>query len=800
MKLPLSWIKQFVDLTQSPAVIAKLLTMAGIEVDEYETTSANFDGIIVGTVTHAEQHPNADRLRVANVTDGRETYTVVCGAPNCRPGIKVAFAPIGATLKDEQGEFKIKKTKIRGVESSGMLCSGAELKLTTDADGIIELPEHLPNGMSVAELYADTIFTISLTPNLGHCTSVLGIARELSAVTGLPLREPKIDLSEDPAQMISKDVKVAVKDQSACPRYACRLIKNVKVGPSPEWLRRRLEQCDVRSVNNIVDVTNYVLLELGHPLHAFDFDCLAGHQVIVKKAEDGMVFKTLDGKDRVLNKETLLICDEKHPVAIAGIMGGLDSEVKEGTKNILLESAYFDPVCIRKASRQLGLQTDSSKRFERGTDPNRLILSLDHAAQLIQQVAGGEIVFGALDIKEKEFPEKLINCRLSRANQMLGTSLSAGEVEDVFQRLKFHYKWDGHDLFEVKVPTYRTDVTIEVDLIEEIARLYGYDNIPKRTCRYQSSEVLHHPVYLFEQQMHTRLIAEGLQEFLTCDLIGPTVLNIVGSKEVSSVEMIKVLNPTSIEQSVLRTSLLPGLLQVAKYNFDRQQNAISGYEIGRIHYKEGDQYKEQSVVGIILSGKSRPYHMDPKPQDYDFYDLKGIVENILGELGISQHEYKNLGLSTFHTGRQASVFIDSLEVGSIGEIHPSILRRLDMPQRLFFGEFNLHDLMKVVKRQVKMQELPLYPGSERDWTITVNEMIAFSELLSYIRLVTAPLLQNVILLDIYRSEKLGKEWKNVTIRFVYRDPLKTLEQEMVDNEHQHVTSEVVKRLGNHIRT
>jgi len=799
MRIPLSWLKEYLSLPLPAAEIAKILTMAGLEVDSWETTGENLRDIVVGRVIEACKHPNADKLSLATVTDGKETYQIVCGAPNCRAGLKTALARIGATLKSGDQEFTIKKTKIRGVESSGMLCSASELGLSEDHEGILELPTHLPEGQPLADIYADTFFEISLTPNLSHCNSVSGVARELAALTEQSLRMPKISVREgdDP---LENSLYVSVADKADCPRYACRAIKNVKVGPSPEWMVQRLEKCGLRSVNNIVDVTNYVLLEMGHPLHAFDFDQLEGGEILVRKAKDGEFIKTLDGKERLLSGTMLAICDSGKPAAIAGVMGGLDSEIQEHTTHIVLESAYFDPMSIRRTSKQLGLQTDASKRFERGTDPNQVLAALDRAAMLIQQVAGGEVQAGVIDIQAKEFPDAIVSCRLTRINQLLGVTFSRGEVENVFKRLQFPYQWDGQDVFIVHVPTYRNDIKAEIDLIEEVARISGYDNIPREGGRYLASALPSVSIYLFENEVRERLIGEGLQEFLTCDLIGPSLLQVIQDQTIPPETMVRVLNPTSVEQSILRTSLLPGLLQVVKHNFDHQNHRIAGFEVGRIHFRKGEQYQEQPVAGIILSGPSHPYHWERKVRDYDFFDLKGIVENLLEDLGIRHAVFKNIGLKTFHSGRQASIFIDSLEIGSIGEIHPAIQRRLDVPQRMIFGEFNLQDLQQLAKPLEKVKPLAIYPGSERDWTITVKDTVPFATIVELIDKQGCALLEKVSLKDIYRSDKLPKGYQNMTLHFIYRDPAKTIEQEIVESEHQRIVSAVLRLLGDAVMT
>lgn len=794
MRIPLSWLQEFLPLPQTPEKIAKMLTMAGLEVDHYETIGEALKEIVVGHVLEAGKHPNADKLTLATVTDGKQNYQIVCGASNCRAGLKTAFARIGTTLKHGGEEFTIKKSKIRGVESEGMLCSEEELGLANHSDGIMELPEDSLEGTSLYEMFADTYFDISLTPNLSHCTSVFGVARELAAITSQSLSLPQVKISES-QESIHDFLSVRVIDTDDCPRYACRVIRNVKIGPSPDWIKKRLEQCNLRCVNNIVDITNYVLLEMGHPLHAFDYDRLEGQEILVRKAKEGEVIQTLDGKERALKETMLAICDTINPVAIAGVMGGLNSEIQDQTCHIVLESAYFNPMSIRRTSKQLGLQSDASKRFERGTDPNQIEMVLERTAALIQQVAGGEVLSGIIDLQSKEFPPAVITCRLSRINQVIGRPFSRGEVEDIFKRLQFPYQWEGPDLFAVRVPTYRNDIKAEIDLIEEVARLYGYDHIPRQGGRYQSSKLPSVPIYLFEKDVRARLIGEGLQEFLTCDLIGPTLLQIVQDHSTPAESVVKVLNPTSIEQSVLRTSLLPGLLQVAKYNFDHQNRNIAGFEVGRIHFREGESYKEQSVAGILLTGKACPPYWDQKPRDFDFFDLKGMVENLLNAFEISNYHFKNLGLETFHSGRQASVFIDSLEIGSFGEIHPSIQRRLDVPQRLLFGEFNLHDLMKIAKSLEKVKPLAIYPSSERDWTFTVKEVVPFAQIHEIIGKQDSAILDEVSLKDIYRSEKLPSGFQNMTLHFVYRDPSKTIEQEVVDTEHQRLTARVLEQLG-----
>jgi phenylalanyl-tRNA synthetase beta chain len=653
-------------------------------------------------------------------------------------------------------------------------------------------PEEIADILTMAGLEVDhiekvekeVIFDISLTPNLNHCSSAIGVARELSIFTGKEIHIPSVEIIEESAPSKIQQASISILDSEKCPLYSCRIIEGVTVKESPDWLKKRLSECGIRPVNNIVDITNFVLWEMGHPLHAFDYDCIEGGKISVKNADQGERFITLDGKEHILSNDMLLIRDGSRAIALAGIMGGANSEVSEKTHNLLLESAYFQPASIRRTSKKLAIQTDASKRFERGSDPNGAIPALERATLLIQQLAGGKVILEKKVFAQSEFPEKAIPCRLSRINKVLGTNLSLSEVENSLKRLKFHYRWDRADTFTILAPTYRTDLSAEIDLIEEVGRIYGYLNIDRKPPIYHTSQLPSSDIFLFEREIRSRLIGEGLQEFLTCDLISPSALEVVQDKAIPQASIIHVLNPTSIDQSVLRPSLMPGLLQLVKYNLDRQNHSISGFEIGHIHFKNGeDNYKEQSVVGIILSGKAAPHSWDAKPTEVDFFDLKGIVENILDSLKIQNYHLRVTQLNTFHSGRQSSIFVDSLEIGSIGEIHPAVQRRLDCNQRILFAELNLHNLFKVRGTMKKMEPLPIYPNSERDWTVTLDEGMAIQELLDQIGKAASPLLEEVYLLDIYRSDKLGKDKKNATLRFIYRDKEKTISQAEVDTEH-----------------
>lgn len=789
MKVPLSWLKEYLSFSLTPEELAHVLTLAGMEVESIDTTPLKFSGVVVGLVLETSKHPTADRLCIAKVSDGKEEFQIVCGAPNCRAGLKTAFAKIGASLTEADGKtFKIKKGKLRDVESFGMLCAADELGLGS-GDGIMELTEEFEVGTDLTRYYSDVILDVSLTPNLGHCMSILGIARDLSAHLDTPLTKKEFTLNEE-GDSIEKLIAVHLIDKKQCPRYACRAVMGVQIGESPGWLKKKVEACGVRSINNAVDVGNLVMLELGQPLHMFDYDKIDNKEIFVTAQTDYKEIETLDDAKRLIPLESLLICDATKPLAFAGVMGGKSSAVTENSTNIIIEAAYFTPQSIRKTAKLIGLKSDSSQRFEKGIDPNNVIAALNYAAYLLQKVAGGKVAKGVVDQKSHEFTEKKINCRTDRANSIIGTNLSTGEITGLLGRLGIHPVEEKLHEQLMSIPTYRNDISIEIDLIEEIARIYGYNNIPKQAPKHISSTILNSPLYELEKVARRRLIGEGLQELMTCDLISPSQAEMSLEHAMNKDALITVMNSHSIEQSVLRATLLPGLMQSIKYNWDHGNPNIAGFEVGRVHFKEKENYFEPSTAGIILSGKKSPYHWDPKPTEFDFFDLKGIVENFFSGLKIEDIKFGISHLHNFHPGRQASIMKGDTLLGILGEVHPAHVAKLDVPQRIFFAEINLNELIPFLSKEWKVSDLAQFPGSERDWTITLNDDVTIGTILSAIRRAPSRLLEKVILLDLYKSEQIGKDKKNATFRFFYRDTEKTIALETVEKEHARITAAI----------
>lgn len=788
MRLPLSLIRSFLPLDLPPAQIANALTLLGIEVDLIENERPPFSGVVVGEVRSTRPHPNAEKLQIVEVKEGNTTLQIVCGASNCRQGLKTALAKIGARLTDQDGKQReITKNLIRGVESSGMLCSNAELGLSGQEEGIIELPQEWESGEDLIPLLWDPIFHISLTPNLGHCMSALGIARELSAALQIPFHKHEIPLHK-PRSSAAATIRIDVPNPTLCPLYLCCLIENVTIKPSPFWLQRQLLACGINPICNAVDSANYILCTMGQPLHIFDADKIKGRFLQTAPSQLLQKFIGLDEIEREIPTGTLLISDAQRPIAIAGILGGANSAVSAQTRNLLIESALFDPALIRKTTRKLALRTESAQRFEKGIDPQGVRSGLMEACDLILKVCGG---FQATDILEKNSLSKQpkeIHCRPHRINHLLGTTLSHTEIQEILHRLGCLTTKTDKDALRVTPPSFRLDLTEEIDLVEEVARIYGYNRIAKTPSRAISSKIPHDPAYLFEKEVRTRLIALGLQEFLSSDLISPALLQMGKEWLQKDALPLQTLHAKTEEYSLLRLSLLPGLMQAALKNFGHKTHSLHAFEIGRVHFLHNEQVVEEPMAAILLSGKNSPLHWSVKSADCDLFDLIGLVENFLEGLRIcatfspSQH-------CSFHPGRQADILSHGLIIGSVGEIHPELLEQADIKQRLLYAEVHLPHLMTLRPHRVRMHPIALFPSSERDWTLPLALNIPMSRVFEAIQAARTPLLARVELIDLYQPE--GCLEKNATFRFTYRDPLRTLSFEEVETQHQILIEKVI---------
>jgi len=801
MRVSFRWLTSYVDVEASPNEVADRLTMAGLEVEGVEDRYPHLKKVIAVRITDVAKHPRADRLMLCRCHDGSGEYKVVCGAPNVRPGIVVPLVLPGAVLPSG---VKVGEAVIRGEKSEGMLTSEKELGLGDDESGLMILPEDTNLGIPLDKALSieDTILEISITPNRGDCLSIIGIAREVSAVFGVPLKYPEISLVET-GPNIADVTKVDIKDPDKCHRYAARVIFDVTIGPSPSWMRDRLESAGIRSINNVVDVTNYVLLEMGQPLHAFDYDLLSEHRIVVKCAEEGQRFRTLDGQDRTLYSDTLLICDGAGPVAIGGVMGGENSEINPDTRRVLLESAWFNPSSIRRTSKKLRMTTEASYRFERGIDPEGVITALDRAAQLILQTAGGILAKGRIDEYPRPFVRPVLTLRVNRTNSYLGTSFSRDEMRRALQQLNMDVSDLDNGDFKVIPPTYRQDITREVDLTEEIARILGYDLIPTghpRTVMIAHDRNEH---LQLREKLKNLLKGLGCRELVTYSFISKASLERLGFTP-SDVRMrpVELLNPLSEEQAVMRTSLVPGLLSTIRYNLDRENKNLRLFELSKVFLPHaGEKLPDERyhlVVGLV--GKRYPIELYDAG-NLDYSDIKGIAEEILGFFRLSRGvKYKRDDLPPYmDKGFSASIFVKDIFVGAVGRVHPTILERFDIEEPVWLLELDFDELFELKGPEVRFQPLPKYPFVARDLAVIADEDFPVQSVIDFLYELNNPLLERVEIFDIFRGKPVGMGKKSVGYRLIYRDKTRSLTDEEVNKIHAEVAEQVVSRFGLQLR-
>jgi len=738
----------------------------------------NWSQIIIGEVENIEKHPKREDLFVCKVFNGKDILTIITGAKNIFNKAKVPIAPIGTKIRGQEITLK----DFDGIPSQGMICSEWELEISNDAEGIMILPEDYEIGKRLSDYLGDGDFLIEVEvpSNRGDCLSYLGIARELSAYFNIPIKIPKINIVED-GEFIENYVKGEIHDFELCPRLTLRLIKDVKIKKSPFWLRWKLERVGLRSINNVVDITNYVMLETGQPLHAYDFDLLKGGKLIARRARNGEKIILINNEEKILDENILVIADAERPVGIGGIMGGKDTEISEKTENILLEAANFNQVNIRRSSRKLGLRTEASLRFERGVDITKTSLVIDRASQLIKELSSGKIVKGMIDIYRELPKENKIFLRPLRVNKILGIQLKEEEMINHLNRIGFEVI-SQNPILEVKVPTYRQDIKEEIDLIEEIARFYGYDNIP--TLPIQKGIVVEAPLVeeILDRKIKNILTSIGLTEVINYSFISLKDLNSSGISEISPFnKYISLLNPLSEENSILRTSLLPSLLKVAQTNSNKQRKDIFIFEIGKIFFKDEVEYKEEKHLGILLSGEwfSSPWCLSANLIKVDFYDLKGIFENLFEEIWDKEITLKNSSLSFLHPVRQGYIYVNNNLIGFMGEINPWITQNYDLRERVYYGEINLNAL-NYIKEKKRFEPIPLYPGVRRDLALLVPEDMPAIEVERKIKETSKDLLKYIKIFDVYKGEKIEKGYKSIAFSLFFLSLDHTLTDEEVD--------------------
>ncbi len=801
MLVSLKWLKDYIDLELSAEELADRLTMAGLEVDEIQTLAPKFSGVVAAKILSVRPHPNADKLSLCDVTDGAETYPIVCGAKNIHAGDMVPLAKTGAVIP---GGYTIKSTTLRGEKSEGMLCSEAELEIGDDASGILQLPADMALGRPLQEALdlGDTVLDIGITPNRSDCLSMIGIAREVAALTGKKMKMPDVRILES-AQDVSLLSSVTIEDADLCPRYTARLIQNVTIGGTPVWMKTRLEAAGLRAINNVVDVTNFVMLEMGQPLHAFDFRFLEEGRIVVRKSKPGEEFISLDEKSRLLPENTLLICDGKKPVAIAGIMGGLNSEVKEDTRTILLESAYFNPASIRRSSRSLGMPTDAAFRFERGIDPEGVVRALDRAAQLIAELSGGEVCRNYLD----EYPAKIkavdnIPLRMDRVRQVIGAGVPAREAVRILKSIGMALRREGKGAYRVTPPSFRVDIEREIDLIEEIARLYGYHLVPSTLPSVSVSETETIPRLALEERVRRLLTGSGYSEIINYSFSSPDSAEALGlSPEDERRRFVVIKNPLTEDQSIMRTTLVYGLLETLKKNLRNASFNLKLFEIGRTFFKrhDGELPEERNILAALAAGKVSDDLWGSKVS-VDFYDLKGSLENIFQDLKMDSCRCRTETPEPFlHPGQSCGVYMGDVRIGFLGKAHPEVLKKMDIKSDAYLFEINLDLLGEQTGRRIRYRELSKFPAVQRDVAFVLPESMESEKMLEIVLSQHEDLLENVSIFDIYTGKGLEERTKSLGLRFSYRALDRTLTDAEINSIHNRIVQNTVQQTGAKIR-
>jgi len=807
MKISYHWLQQYVNCQISADELAERLTMAGLEVEGQEERSYGIpEQVVVGEILEVQPHENASKLHVCQVDVGEHIpRTIVCGAPNTVPHSKVVVALPGAALPNG---LTVRDAEIRGVPSHGMICAEDELGISDDHRGILILPDDTPVGAVVsAELLGlepnDVVLEIGLTPNRGDCLSHFGVAREIATLLDLPIHFPSIDYTESDVP-ISDIAAVSLENPELCQRYTASVISGVTIGPSPLWLKRRLESVGVRSINNVVDVTNFVMLELGQPLHAFDLDLISGQQIFVRTARQGQTFTTLDDVERELDNTVLMIADAQRNVAIGGVMGGQNSEVSDSTTNILLESARFDPSNIRKTAKKLGLNTEASYRFERSVDVLGSDIALKRATKLIAEFAGGRVAQGIID----EFPTPSallkVSLRWSRIERILGIPIDADSVEKILSTLGFRIVGVTPESLVVEVPAYRTDVEREIDLIEEVGRIYGFDNIPAIFPSGTIPLKIETPSRKIEQILRDSLIHQGLDEVIHYSFFDKNYLEKLGiDKKEPYDKVVTLKNPFTVEHGVLRTTTIPGLLETYILNRSNRQEDIRLFELGKVFYADSAQSlpNENLVVSGLLTGNKTELSWAQHQEAVDFYDIKGILENTLHQLQVSYEFHRLEELPFLHPGESATIVVNNDPIGFVGKLHPDVCEVFDLDEeRIYVFELSVELLTAHASLQKTFRPLPKFPAVHRDLALIVPALsVQASEIESLIQEAGKPLIEHLVLFDRYVGPQIAEGHVGLTYSLRYRSSEKTLTDTEVSEVHENILEQLQARLGIRLR-
>ncbi|MFO7773717.1 MAG: phenylalanine--tRNA ligase subunit beta [Dehalococcoidia bacterium] len=818
MKVSLKWLADYVNIELAPKELADRLTMAGLEVKDIQTVGDTWDNVVIGEVIALNPHPNADRLKLATVDLGTQQVTVVCGAPNIGPGQRVPFARIGARLIDAHSEkiMSLKPAKIRGVVSEGMVCSEKELGISDSHEGILVLPPEAPVGTPLGAYLGDTVLDLDTTPNRPDCLSVIGVAREIAALTGQPLCLSPIHYEES-EDSISSLASVDIVEPDLCPRYCASLITGIKIAPSPGWLQRRLNICGMRPINNVVDVTNYVMLEYGQPLHAFDYHKLKGRQIIVRRARNGETITTLDGAERSISPDMLVIADKEEAVAVAGIMGGLYSEVTDETDAILLESANFNQMAIRRGCGYLQVQSEASIRFEKGLNSELPPLPLKRATQLLLELAGGRAARGVIDVYPGELKPKPVLLPAREVERLSGLEVNIVEILKVLRALGFECReTDSDSQIAVSVPYWRSDIKCAADLVEDVVRIIGYERVPitrlGSTLPQQQSK-LSPPAQRsnLKKKLRNILTGFGFQEILTYSLVSLDKLQKLSPRLELRIPPLKVANPMTREQEYLRTNLRAGILATLAHNQKFEPAGIRLFEMGKVFLPnnppviasdakqsrvEKELPQEKEMLCAVLSGPRLDLSWHTDKEMLDFFDAKGVVENLLHQSGLKAN-FDFSDDETLFPGREAHISVDDDKVGIVGELHPKVAQAFELSGSVYLVEVDLEKLLTKVSGRKEYQPVPRFPRVTRDIALVVDEQVNYQRVESIIE--GFPLVTQVTLFDLYRGNQIPGGNKSFAIRITFQSLSHTLTDEEVDQTQVQMLDTLHRELGATLR-
>lgn len=795
MKISLNWLNTYIPIDIAATDLAERLTMTGLEVEAICDRFEYLDKIVAGRVTEIEPHPKADKLKVCRVDIGETTVSVVCGAPNVAIDGKYPCALPGARLFSG---LTVEKTRIRDADSEGMLCSAGELELGTDFSGLMQLDNGVAEGTPLRRALdlSDYVFEIGLTPNRPDCLSFIGIAREAAAITGNLLTLPEAEPPQKPGR-ITELTSVTIVNPELCPRYAAGLVTDITVGPSPFWLQDRLRAIGLKPINNIVDITNFVMMETGQPLHAFDFDRLAGHRIVVQTARPDEAFTTLDGKQHKLTDDTLMICDAEKPVAVAGVMGGENSEISEATNRVLIESAYFDPVSIRKTAKRLGANTDASHRFERGVDPEGTICALERAAALMAEISGGHRISGIIDEYPKPHESRPITLNTAKTNRHLGTSLTQSDMQGFLESVAFSTSAADEENLTVTAPSFRVDVSRPEDLMEEVARLWGYNNIVTTFPKTSTKSRLPERALWLKETIKDEMAGFGFKEAINYSFTAKASCDRLALPESDRRRrMLAILNPLSEEQAVMRTSLIPGLLEAMGKNLAYQVRDLKLFELGKIFLSNGHEQlpDEVETLSAIWTGRRLPANWQVKPEPCDFFDLKGVLQSLLADLYLENSRLLPLPANEcayLRPGYSARIRSKDTDIGLIGEVHPAVLKTYELKQSAYIFEINLDRMLPLIPEVTAFSPLPKFPAATRDITLIVDNSVQAGDIVNDIYALDEPLLESVHIFDLYSGEPIPEDKKSISLRLTYRSDIETLADQTVNRIHEYITEHLI---------